>query len=53
MTETQDAPNGAWTYDGHTYQVAFEVTDENGQLVIADPVTTSGSATFVNRYAPR
>lgn len=51
VTETQDAPNGAWTYDGHTYQVAFEVTDENGQLVIADPVTTSGSATFVNRYA--
>lgn len=51
VTETQDAPNGAWTYDGHTYQVAFEVTDENGQLVIADPVTTSGSATFTNRYA--
>lgn len=50
VTETQDAPNGAWTYDGHTYQVAFEVTDENGRLVIADPVTTSGSATFVNRY---
>lgn len=51
VTETQDAPNGAWKYDDHTYQVAFEVTDENGQLVIADPVTTSGSATFVNRYA--
>lgn len=51
VTETQDAPSRAWTYDGHTYQVAFEVTDENGQLVIADPVTTSGSATFVNRYA--
>lgn len=51
VTETQDAPNGAWTYDGHTYQVTFNVTDENGQLVIADPVSTSGSATFVNRYA--
>lgn len=51
VTETQDAPNTAWSYDEHAYQVAFEVTDENGQLVIADPVTTSGSATFVNRYA--
>lgn len=50
VTETQDAPNSAWTYDNHTYQVAFNVTDENGQLVIADPVTTAGSATFTNRY---
>lgn len=50
VTETQDAPNTAWSYDDHTYQVAFKVTDENGQLVIADPVTTSGSATFTNRY---
>ncbi len=50
VTETQDAPNTAWSYDDHTYQVAFEVTDENGQLVIADPVTTAGSATFTNRY---
>lgn len=50
VTETQDAPNSAWKYDNHTYQVAFKVTDENGQLVIADPVTTSGSATFTNRY---
>lgn len=50
VTETQDAPNGAWTYDGHTYQLTFNVTDENGQLVIADPVATSGSATFTNRY---
>lgn len=50
VTEAQDAPNTAWSYDDHTYQVAFEVTDENGQLVIADPVTTSGSATFTNRY---
>lgn len=51
VTETQDAPNTAWSYDEHAYQVAFKVTDENGQLVIADPVTTSGSATFTNRYA--
>lgn len=50
VTETQDVPNSAWKYDNHTYQVAFKVTDENGQLVIADPVTTSGSATFTNRY---
>lgn len=50
VTETQDAPNSAWKYDNHTYQVAFKVTDENGQLVIADPVTTSGSTTFTNRY---
>lgn len=50
VTETQDAPNSAWKYDNHTYQVAFNVTDENGQLVIADPVTTSGLATFTNRY---
>lgn len=50
VTETQDAPNSAWKYDNHTYQVAFNVTDENGQLIIADPVATSGSATFTNRY---
>lgn len=50
VTETQNAPNTAWTYDAHTYQVTFTVTDENGQLVIADPVRTSGSATFTNIY---
>ena len=50
VTETKNAPNTAWTYDDHTYQVTFAVTDENGQLVIADPVATSGSAIFTNRY---
>ena len=50
ITETQDAVNNAWTYDNHTYQVSFTVTDENGQLTIADPVTTSGFATFMNSY---
>ena len=28
ITETQDAVNNAWTYDNHTYQVSFTVTDE-------------------------
>ena len=50
ITETQNAPNNAWIYDGHTYQVSFTVTDVNGQLTIADPVTTSGSSTFTNSY---
>ena len=50
VTETQSAPNTAWKYDNHTYQVAFHVDDVDGQLVIADPITTSGSATFLNTY---
>ena len=50
ITETQNAPNSAWLYDNHTYQVGFTVTDEDGQLTIADPVTTSGSDTFTNSY---
>ena len=49
ITETQNASSSAWTYDGHTYTVSFTVSDENGQLVIADSVTT-GSPTFTNSY---
>lgn len=49
IVEAQNAPNSAWRYDNHTYQVRFEVTDVDGQLVIAQPVT-SGSSTFTNTY---
>ncbi|OUP10413.1 FctA domain-containing protein [Collinsella sp. An2] len=51
ITEKQDAPNAAWKYDSHTYQVQFEVKDVDGQLTITAPVTTNGSATFTNTYA--
>ena len=50
VTETQNAANAAWKYDNHTYQVAFHVDDVDGQLVIVNPITTSGSATFLNTY---
>lgn len=50
VTETQDAPNEKWSYDNHTYSVTYTVTDNNGQLEIADPVITEES-TFVNTYA--
>ena len=50
VTETQDAPNDKWSYDNHTYSVTYTVTDNNGQLEIADPVIT-GESTFVNIYA--
>ena len=50
VTETQNAPNKAWKYDNHTYQVAFHVDDVDGQLVIVDPITTSGSTIFLNVY---
>ena len=50
VTETQDAPNDKWSYDNHTYSVTYTVTDNNGQLEIADPVIT-GESTFVNTYA--
>lgn len=38
-----------WTYDTHTYTVTFTVTDENGQLKVADHVS-SGESTFANTY---
>lgn len=49
VTETQNAPNDKWNYDDHTYSVTYTVTDNNGQLEIAEPVI-AGSSTFVNTY---
>ena len=50
VTEAQNAPNDKWQYDTHTYSITYTVTDNNGQLEIADRDIAEES-TFVNTYA--
>lgn len=50
VTEAQNAPNDKWQYDTHTYSITYTVTDNNGQLEIADR-DIAGESTFVNTYA--
>ena len=49
MTEEQNAPNNAWSYDSHTYNIRYTVSDQDGKLVISDKVII-GSDIFKNSY---
>ena len=49
VTEEQNAPNNAWSYDSHTYNIRYTVSDQDGKLVISDKVII-GSDIFKNSY---